>query len=52
MSLKSLKKLVINSIEYSSLNDSEKNQEMIEFEGRWKDWIYWVVNNYSQFINK
>lgn len=37
--LRALKKLAINSIAYSSLNESEKNRSLEIWKGRWKEFV-------------
>lgn len=45
--IKVLKQLVINSLEYSSLSESEKAFHFQNWNASWNNWVDWVVKNYS-----
>jgi adenosine deaminase CECR1 len=44
LDLRDLKKISLNSLEYSTLQESEKKELRKEFDQRWKEWVDYLNN--------
>ena len=50
LKISGLKQLSYNSIVYSSLNETEKEISIQEWEIRWKEWILYIINDYMLYL--